>query len=201
MRRFLGKIYLGAPLVLLNNYVRSVYYSYDDKNCVQYLWQKRIKIKPVGRKNFRDGCFISDLVVIKGGFGTPLFASCRLAKALVRFERQVLQPLAWDYFGVAIKEIEQAGAYNCRPVRGRKFLMSEHAFANAIDITGFKFKDGYEIKIKENWDTPGRAAKFLRDVSKHACLYFTSVVTPDDNSAHSDHFHFSVGLFGNCTGN
>ena len=76
--------------------------------------------------------------------------------------------------------------------------MSEHGFANALDIAVFELADGTRIRVKDHWHSDGswfgrRAAGFLRDVGRSACNSFMVVLTPDSDAAHHDHFHFDAG--------
>ena len=80
---------------------------------------------------------------------------------------------------------------------------SEHAFANAWDITGFELEDGRVISvlntgIKAKRKIAKRKAKFLRDARGSACRVFRVVLTPNFNEAHKDHFHLDQGPSLSC---
>ena len=66
---------------------------------------------------------------------------------------------------------------------------SEHATGNAIDIAGFELKDGRVISILQDWDGEEARARFLRVARDEACDLFGTVLSPDYNAAHRDHFH------------
>lgn len=123
---------------------------------------------------------------------------CGLVAALVWWERHVVMPAAQAYLGVQVTRIEQAGVFACRPVRGSSARMSQHASANAIDITGFRLADGRHISVLRDWgkDTPEGA--FLRAVRDGACGPFRGVLGPDYNALHRDHFHFDRGPYRIC---
>ena len=96
-------------------------------------------------------------------------------------------------FGSKIEVIEHLGAYSCRRLYGRDSgAWSEHATANAIDIAGFVLADGTRISVLRDWDGDGDKAAFLRAARDGACSNFATVLSPDYNAAHADHFHFDM---------
>ncbi len=106
--------------------------------------------------------------------------------------------------GSGLKYIHHAGSYSCRRQRGNSSgVWSQHAFANAWDVTGFELLDGQFISVLKHWDKDisekDRAkANFLRDARSSACRLFRSVLTPDFNTAHKDHFHLEQGPSFSC---
>jgi hypothetical protein len=90
-----------------------------------------------------------------------------------------------------IKRIEHLGAFSCRRMYGGSDgPWSEHATANAIDIAGFVLEDGTRISVLKDWEGDGPKARFLRAVRDGACGSFATVLSPDYNAAHANHFHF-----------
>ena len=81
------------------------------------------------------------------------------------------------------------GSYNCRNVAGSD-RRSAHAQANAVDVSGFVLADGRRITVLGNW-TQGTPAErqFLRLVANSACKRFGTVLGPEYNPAHRNHFH------------
>ena len=57
---------------------------------------------------------------------------------VARFEELVAR-LGQEVYGRAPSRILNAGAYACRRVEHRQGRVSEHAFGNALDVTGFRF--------------------------------------------------------------
>jgi len=120
-----------------------------------------------------------------------IVTSCPVAAALVIFERQVAQPAAMRHFGSRIAAIDHAGSYACRRRYGRaEGRFSEHATADAIDITGFRLADGRVVSVLRDWRDDGPKGAFLRDVRDGACRLFATTLSPDYNDAHTDHLHF-----------
>lgn len=133
-------------------------------------------------------------------YSRPPTVSCPMAAALYLWERDVVGPAALKHFGMPVTLIEHWGTYSCRNQRGgRGKTISEHAFANAIDIAAFHLADGRRVTVLEGWDGRDRKArKFLKDVRDGGCQLFRGVLDPDSNRAHKNHFHFDMGRYRFC---
>lgn len=120
-----------------------------------------------------------------------LSTSCPVAAGLALWEWHVAQPAAIRHLGTKIASIDHFGSYGCRRMgRQREGGWSEHATANAVDIAGFRFEDGRRINLLEDWGDAGAKGRFLREIRDGACRTFATVLSPDYNDAHRDHFHF-----------
>lgn len=142
-------------------------------------------------------CGYDDAVRLTGGAQriayrpAGLGSSCAVAAALALWEWHVVQPAALEHFGQRVTAIDHFGSYSCRRLYGRdEGTWSEHAAANAVDIAGFRLEDGTRIRIVNDWGGEGPRAAFLRDVRAGACRLYATVLSPDYNAAHADHFHF-----------
>ncbi|MAK98299.1 MAG: extensin [Citromicrobium sp.] len=128
--------------------------------------------------------------------------SCAVAAALDVWRRDSVQPLAQEIFGQEVARIEHFGSFSCRRLYGRdEGPWSQHATGNAIDIAGFVLADGTRIAVVNDWQGEGEKARFLREVRDGACRAFGTVLSPDYNEAHRDHFHLDQearGLGGVC---
>lgn len=125
--------------------------------------------------------------------------TCPVAAALELWRTSSLDPAAREILGSDLAAIEHLGAFSCRRMYGRdEGAWSEHSTANAIDIAAFVLEDGRRITVLGDWDGEGDEARFLRRVRDDACDVFATVLSPDYNAAHADHFHFDQG--GNWTG-
>jgi hypothetical protein len=81
-------------------------------------------------------------------FSRPVPMTCPMVVATERWVEDVVQPAAQSQFGQRVVEIETSGTYNCRRVMNRSHgAMSEHSFANAIDISGFRLEDGRRVRV------------------------------------------------------
>ena len=125
-----------------------------------------------------------------------LATSCPVAAGLALWGWHVVQPAALAHFGQRVASIEHFGSYSCRRIYGRaEGSWSEHSTANAVDIAGFRLEDGTRVTVLRDWNDAGKRA-FLREVRDGACDLFATVLSPDYNQAHRDHFHFDQAARG-----
>lgn len=124
-----------------------------------------------------------------------LAPSCPVAAGLTIWEDQVVQPAARAAFGQPVVSIRHLGSYSCRRIAGGD-NWSEHATGNAIDIAAFTLADGTVISLSGDWNSNDQKAAFLRAVRDGSCDLFSSVLSPDYNAAHADHFHFDQAVRG-----
>lgn len=137
-------------------------------------------------------------------YSSPPFVTCAMALALASFER-IVQKEANALFGSPVARIEQLGTYNCREIAAYPGWVSEHAYANAIDIGRFVLKNGKSIEVLRDFDArldsdgaPSKqAAAFLRVVSRRANDedVFSHVLTPFFDAHHKNHFHLDLSRF------
>jgi hypothetical protein len=109
--------------------------------------------------------------------------------------------MAQARFGAPVVEVESMGSYSCRGMNGQYGApISEHAFGNAIDISGFKLADGRRITVVHDW-THGddQTQAFLREVHAGACSHFTTVLGPGYNAFHYNHIHVDLAMRGNSS--
>lgn len=173
--------------------------------CRALLGEARIEYETMPVIDPGGQCRVEDALRPGGGARTILFRprspaiTCPVAAGLALWEWHALQPAAKRIFGQRIEEIEHLGSYNCRRMYGREDgPWSEHATANALDIAGFRLADGTRINVQRDWAGTGRKAEFLRAARDGACDVFATVLSPDYNAAHADHFHLDQaerGLF------
>lgn len=132
-------------------------------------------------------------------YSSSLQMTCPLTVALSVWERQSIVLRAKQHLTSPVVRILSAGSYNCRRLYGRATgKYSEHARANAIDIKGFELADGRKILLVSDWEGNTDAARFLKDIRDDACRIFGTVLGPDYNAAHKDHFHFDQSQTGVC---
>lgn len=131
----------------------------------------------------------------------PVDTQCEIAARLYLWERHVLQPAARRLFGTTVARVEHFSSYSCRRMRtsqGTSWRWSQHAMANAIDISGFTFADGRRVSLLRDWKGTDPEAAFLRAARDGLCDWFNVVLSPDYNSLHADHFHADMGPFVTC---
>jgi hypothetical protein len=125
-------------------------------------------------------------------YSATLSMTCAQTATLYMWERHVARPAAIEIFGSPIVEIETYGSFSCRKI-ARTNRTSEHAHANAIDISGFVLENGRRITVKGHWHKGGPEGAFLKRVRNGACRMFSVTLGPDYNADHADHFHFDMG--------
>lgn len=168
--------------------------------CIAAFRQAGVAVKQMPPRTERSGCAREDTITI-GKFSRAAIAPeemrCDVALRLYLLERHVIQPAARKHLGASVSRIMHFGSYSCRNISGSNRL-SEHATANAFDISGFALSNGQTISLKRDWTSDVAPAAFLRDVRIGACDFFNMVLSPDYNEAHADHFHVDIGLFRGC---
>jgi hypothetical protein len=107
-----------------------------------------------------------------------------------------VRPAAQLYLGADVAQVETFGTYACRNIVGNPGMAgkrSEHAHANAVDISAFVLTDGRRISVEKDWTGGGSGRQFLHRVHESACKRFRTVLSPDYNAAHYNHLHFDMG--------
>ncbi|WP_164116566.1 extensin family protein [Sphingorhabdus sp. Alg239-R122] len=131
---------------------------------------------------------------------TDVTPSCPVFAGLALWEWHVVKPEAQRLLGSTVVRIRHYGAYSCRRVYGRsEGRWSQHATGNAMDIAGFDLADGRTVNVKRDWGQGTAKSVFLASIRDGACDLFGTVLSPDYNAAHADHFHFDQtdrGLLG-----
>jgi hypothetical protein len=124
--------------------------------------------------------------------------TCEMTAGLGLWMIHDVQPEARRLLGHAVAEVHHVGGYACRNIDGSGGERSEHAAANALDITGFTLTNGRRISVLKGWPGDGADAAFLRSIHARACRYFPVALGPAYNGAHRDHFHFDRGSARKC---
>ncbi|MBS0268812.1 MAG: extensin family protein [Proteobacteria bacterium] len=122
---------------------------------------------------------------------------CPMIPQIDSWVRNIVEPAARRYFRQELVGLTVLASYSCRPMNSVEgATISEHAYANAIDIGGFILADGRSISVQRGWGGSEGEQVFLRDVHNGACEYFMTVLGPNYNSLHSDHFHLDLAHHG-----
>ncbi|MEW5962670.1 MAG: extensin family protein [Pseudomonadota bacterium] len=158
----------------------------------------------------------------------PALVTCPVVAALGSWVETTLQPAAHHHLGAPVVRIRVAASYHCRNRNNAaEGKLSEHAFANALDVRAF-VGERDALEVADGWMNPaakpsapatatapptpqGRVASigpaafpgadaeaasardaFLRAVHRGACGPFTTVLGPDADAAHLDHFHLDL---------
>lgn len=122
----------------------------------------------------------------------PATTTCAMADALDRWTLEVVVPEARRFLGAAPEAVLVGTSYQCRTrkrIAGAQ--LSEHAYANAVDVHGFVFAGRGEVAMKPH-RRGSPEALFLAAVRRRACDYFTTVLGPGTDATHADHLHLDM---------
>lgn len=130
---------------------------------------------------------------------TTFFSSCALAVRSTMLVTQVLKPLAISELGTPLTRIDHLGSYACRNIYHRaEGRLSEHATADAWDLSGFRLQNGERISVLAHWSAIEKRSRWLHLVFARSCDLYGSALGPEYNAAHASHFHFGTRGFGLC---
>lgn len=176
----------------------------------------------------------------------PATMTCKMAVTLNTWLKEQVQPTATEIFGEQVVKLRNAASYKCRNrYGGAHTKISQHALANALDISAFVLASGERITVLDDWPqvapplptrkpeanaqmtepavtvTNIKAAPvtppappplaeapeelplaeqpiaepksaFVKKMHVEACKMFGTVLGPEANDAHKDHFHLDM---------
>lgn len=158
-----------------------------------------IQGKVEGRvKGAQAGCGIPNAVQVRAVSGItlsqPALMDCKTAKALKTWLEDTAKP-ALARKGGGLKQVRVAAHYACRTRNnlpgGR---ISEHGKGRAIDISGVQLRDGTLITVRSGWNN-AETRDAMRKLHKGACGPFGTVLGPNSDRFHLDHFHFDTARY------
>jgi hypothetical protein len=137
----------------------------------------------------------------KIGYSSAPMLTCTMVLALARFETVIQQEAVRD-FGKRVKRIDHLGTYSCREMAAYPGWVSEHSYANAIDLAVFTLEDGRVISVlkdfqKTETEPTNPNALFLRTISHRAYDedLFSNVLTEYFDKLHKNHFHLDMSRY------
>jgi hypothetical protein len=178
-------------------------------------WRAQVEARCLASKTVIPSSFITPMQAIEGprtcGVDHPFHVTglnqgsiqmaprarlgCPMVPALEKWMLDTVQPAAIVTFGTQVVEIKNMASYGCRSRNNQSGApLSEHAFANALDVGAFRLADGREVIVKSGWHGAPEEQLFLRQVLAGACNVFTTVLGPGSDRFHSDHFHLDLRL-------
>lgn len=162
--------------------------------------QKLISSQPVA--DSAGACPLTDVVRVRD-FGpvklsSSFLASCPLALSSALFVGQQARPLTAQFMASQLTRIDHLGSFACRNIYHRPDARrSEHASAQALDISGFRLADGRHISVLRGWKQE-ESGPWLRALLGVSCHYYGNGLGPEYNAAHANHFHFGMRGYGLC---
>jgi hypothetical protein len=153
----------------------------------------------IGAVGGRGSCGIESAVRLRSVAGVTFGGErpqmdCQTARALKTWIERGARP-AVGTTGGGLSQIQVMGSYSCRPRNNQSGeRLSEHSFGRAIDIGGFKLADGTTFTVLRDWGSQ-RFGGILRQMHSKACGPFGTVLGPNANAYHRNHFHFDTARY------
>ena len=174
----------------------------DSAMCREVLSQSALEYEFLPDRETGENCGFEDVALLRQStisYGGNITLKCPALVGLAIWERHDLSLHAQEILGEDIVRIRHYGTYACRNVNNRSSgRRSQHAFANAIDIAGFVTEGGREISVLDDWGAETQEGRFLSAVHESACERFSTVLGPEYNNLHANHFHLDMGPFSIC---
>jgi len=130
-----------------------------------------------------------ELLYYEGSPTRPL-ASCEMALALA----DTLEDVA----PYGVDRLYHIDTYNCRAIANSDNI-SQHGYANAIDIYGFGFTDGTIYTLIDDWEhdttsfsTDGGEFLYTSSRRWYDGYIWNTILTPNYNVGHDNHFHVDL---------
>lgn len=167
-----------------------------ERLCRAELARLGARFKPLETISEPEGCAVANPISLETlsedvAVEPPATVNCATALATARFLADTVAPASSARLGSPLKAIANASGYVCRPRAGTT-TVSEHAYGNAIDISGFVLKDGGSIAVLGAYDDKEKAGPFLDELRKAACGPFKTVLGPGADADHADHLHLDL---------
>ena len=173
------------------------------KDCRSRLAGLDIDFEPLAPIGQDGGCGTPGAILIRSMGGVridpPAEANCALAEALHAWVVWSVKPAAAEHLNKTLTVVHNASAYACRRRNNASSgKLSEHAKANALDVSTLGFSDGASTNIKGDWSGLrqlvglGGKSAFLQRIRRDACIRFTTVLGPGTDPYHGDHFHIDL---------
>nr|WP_249430241.1 extensin family protein [Enterobacter cloacae] len=159
-----------------------------------------IRTQPVA--DSAGACPLHNMVRVRDfgpvSLNSSFLASCPLALSSALFVSQQARPLTRTWTGSELVRIEHLGSYACRNIYHRPDARrSEHATAEALDISAFRLANGERVTILHGWRST-KTQPWLQALLTASCGYYGNGLGPEYNAAHANHFHLGMRGFGLC---
>jgi hypothetical protein len=127
----------------------------------------------------------------------PALLRCPMVPAIDHWVERAVMPAVRRHLRGQLVALKIAGSYSCRPMNNVDgALLSEHGHANAIDVSAFVLADGRTVGVKTGWWGAFAERNFLREVHRGGCALFSTVLGPNYDGNHRDHFHLDLARHG-----
>ncbi len=142
-----------------------------------------------------SGCGIAEPVRITEVDGVRLSTAatvdCPTALALRGWVSETVKPSV-GRLGGGVAGLEVFAHYACRTRNNQRGArVSEHGRGRAIDIGAVVLANGAQVSVLDHWRDADLGG-LLRDLHRGACGRFGTVLGPDADRFHQNHFHFDT---------
>ncbi len=121
--------------------------------------------------------------------------SCHFAERLTAWLGHLVAPLIAGRMSGSLRAVRTGPGYECRNRNGAaNGKLSAHAVGQAVDISGFELSNRKVIPVKPDGDEAMR--DLVDTVRTAACGWFTTVLGPGADAAHTDHMHVDIAMHG-----
>ena len=154
------------------------------------------RVQPISGR--LQGCGVAEPVRVSAVDGVALsqaaIMDCATARALKAWIEGSVKP-AIGRLGGGLARLEVAAHYVCRTRNHRPGArISEHGKGRAIDISGFTLSNGVTITVGRGWRDRAQG-QILRRVHAGACGPFGTVLGPESDRLHQNHFHLDTARY------
>lgn len=154
---------------------------------------RRAPVEGPGRCGIPAAYSVTEVAGVR--LSRPATLTLATAEALETWVRRVVVPEVGNRGG-GLESLTVAASYACRTRNSRPDTrISEHALGRAIDISGFVFADGTRMTVEDGWRGDRRDRKLLRALHRGACGPFGTVLGPESDRYHQDHFHLDIARY------
>ncbi|MBV0911230.1 extensin-like domain-containing protein [Anianabacter salinae] len=146
------------------------------------------------------GCRVANPVRVTsvGGISLSQAATldCPTAQALRSWVDATLKPSV-GRLGGGVASLQVAAHYSCRTRNNQPGAkVSEHGRGKAIDISAINLRNGQSLTVLKGW-RDGSIGPVMKRLHSGACGTFGTVLGPNSDRFHQDHFHFDTARHGN----
>jgi len=121
--------------------------------------------------------------------------TCRFAERFGRWVGNLAAVLVRGQLGTDLKAVRTGVGFECRKRnRAASGKLSAHALGLAVDIAGFELASGDRLLVTETQDSIKVA--LLSALRTASCGWFTTILGPGTDPAHTDHWHLDIQQHG-----
>ncbi len=139
-----------------------------------------------------DGVRVTEVDGVR--LSTPANIDCVTAQALRRWVTESVKPTV-GRLGGGVAGLQVMASYNCRTRNNQPGAkVSEHGRGHAIDIGAIILRNGQSITVLRGWRDAQQGA-ILRALHQGACAIFGTVLGPNSDRFHQNHFHLDTARY------